>query len=269
MSADGDWAVILGVSGVAGGAIARAVATAPGLNVAGLHRGRWPEEAAAVAADVEAAGRRTCFLEAEAGTAEAAEAGVKALHERIGPGRVRLFVHAIANASLGHLTGPEAVSPKQVEKTFASMAHSFPYWSQALLQKEMLAPNARLLGLTNPMTSTVLRNAPLISATKAALEIYTKHLAWELGPLGHRVNLLKYGGVVTPAVERTFDEHVQRLEQLTERISPAGRMVTIDEVARFVTVLASDAGEWFNGAVIDFTGGEFQSLYDALIHPER
>lgn len=75
---------------------------------------------------------------------------------------------------------------------------------------------------------------------------------WELGPLGHRVNLLQYGVVLTPAVERTFDDHVEKLERITARIS-----------------LAGEDGGWFNGAVIDVTGGEFQSLYDALILPER
>ncbi|CAN0587035.1 unnamed protein product, partial [Laminaria digitata] len=43
----------------------------------------------------------------------------------------------------------------------------------------------------------------------------------------------------------------------------------IVEVAPVVSVLASERGKWFNGAVIDYTGGEFQSLYDALIHPAR
>jgi hypothetical protein len=45
--------------------------------------------------------------------------------------------------------------------------------------------------------------------------------------------------------------------------------VEIEEVARFVSVLAGEDGAWFNGAVIDFSGGEFQSLYDALIYSER
>ncbi len=264
-----EWALILGISGSAGGAIARAVAKDPGLDVIGLHRGRWPDEARAVADDVSRAGRRAVLVEAEAGTAEAADAGVAAVADRIGPGRVRLFVHAIANASLGQLTGPDGLKVRQVEKTFNSMAHSFVYWVRGLLARDLLAPDARILGLSNPMAESLLRNAPLIAATKAALEVYVKHLAWELGPQGYRVNLLKYGGVITPAVRQTFDGMVQRLDDVTRRISPAGRMVDIEEVADFVTVLAGPKGGWFNGAVIDFTGGEFQSLYDALIFSER
>ena len=75
--------------------------------------------------------------------------------------------------------------------------------------------------------------------------------------------------MVTPAVRPTFDGLVERPERGTDRISPAGRMVQIEEVADFVTVRAGPKGARFNGAVIDSTGGEFQSLYDALIHSER
>lgn len=264
-----DWALILGVSGVAGGAIARRLSNKPGMNIAGFHRGHWKEEAQRIEADVTAADRQALFFESEAGTAEAAVAGVENLRERIGPGRIRVFVHAIANASLGRLTGPDAVTPRQIEKTFTSMSHSFVHWVRELHAAEMFAPSARILGLTNPMPTTVVRNTPLISASKAALEIFVRHLAWELGPDGHRVNLLKYGGVLTPASKKTFETHVDDLERVTQRISPAGRMVTIDEVANFVSVLAGEEGAWFNGAVIDFSGGEFQSLYDALIYSER
>ena len=264
-----DWALILGVSGSAGGAIARAIAVDPGLHVVGVHRGRWPEEAAAVERDIAKAGRRSILIEAEAGTAEAAEKGVDEIAKRLGDGRIKLFVHAIANASLGVLTGPNALKVRQFEKTFDSMAHSFVHWTRGLHDRGLLSENARIVGLTNPMADSLLRNAPLIAATKAALEVYAKHLAWELGPEGHRVNLVKYGGVITPAVRQTFDGIVDQLDKVTRRISPAGRMVCIEEVADLVTVLAGPKGAWFNGAVIDFTGGEFQSLYDALIFEQR
>ncbi|MCK6592084.1 MAG: SDR family NAD(P)-dependent oxidoreductase, partial [Polyangiaceae bacterium] len=47
---------------------------------------------------------------------------------------------------------------------------------------------------------------------------------------------------------------------------PAGRMCGIDEVARFVSVLAGDGAAWMNGATIDFTGGMTQSLLDLVLN---
>lgn len=266
------WSVILGASTGTGAAVARAVARRPGHNVFGMHRGRHPEGAASVERDVRALGRECVLHQGEAGTAAAAAAGAEALLGVAGPRSVKLFVHSIANASLGRLASgdDEQFTPAQVQKTFDSMAHSFVYWAQELVRRDLLAPEAQLLGLSNPLVDSLVRNGALITATKAALEVYVRHLAWELGPRGHRVNLLKFGAVVTTAMEQTFSGEVNdALLAVLPRVIPAGRLCTLDEVARFVSVLAGDEARWFNGATIDFTGGQTQSLFDALVYPSR
>ena len=102
----------------------------------------------------------------------------------------------------------------------------------------------------------MVHNCGLIGAAKAALEMYVRCLARELGPRGHRVNLLKFPTVNTPAVRTVYGEaSMDRIERVHREMIPAGRMCTVEDVARFVSVLAGDAGEWFNGATIDYTGG--------------
>lgn len=268
---DARWAVILGASCGTGAAIARAVSRDPGLHVFGMHRGNHPDGALAVARDVEAAGRRAHLLRADAGTPEGAAGGAEALLDAAGPRSVRLFVHSIANASIGRLASGDAAQlhPKQFQKTLDAMASSFVYWVQELLARDLLAPGARLLGLSNPMVDTVVRDTALIAASKAALEIYVRHLAHELGPRGHRVNLLKFGAVISPALKRTFGARLGALHGTLRRVIPAGRTATLEEVARMVSLLAGDAGAWFNGATIDFTGGESQALMDALLSPDE
>jgi NAD(P)-dependent dehydrogenase (short-subunit alcohol dehydrogenase family) len=266
------WAVILGVSEGTGAAIARAVAREPGLDVFGAHRGNHPEAAALMEQEVKAAGRRVVLRAADAGTAEGARRGVEELLALAGPGSVRLFVHSLASASMGHLAagpGPR-VAQRQVEKTFDVMAHSFLYWTQALVEGGLLAPSARLLGLTNSLDDSLVGGLGLIAAAKGALEAYVRTLALELGPLGHRVNLLKFPTVVTPAVRKVYgDEALGRIIATHRRMIPAGRMCSVEEVARFVTVLAGDAGEWFNGATIDYSGGLTLGLADLLLNPGR
>jgi NAD(P)-dependent dehydrogenase (short-subunit alcohol dehydrogenase family) len=266
------WAVILGASSGTGAAIARAVAIDPGLDVFAVHRGNHPEGALAVEESVAASGRRIHTRRAEAGTAEAAQLGTDEILAVAGPRSVKLFVHSIANASVGRLAsgGEDQVRAWQVHKTFDAMAHSFVYWTQELLARDLLAPGAHILGLSNPMDDIVVRNTAVIAATKAALGVYVRHLAHELGPRGHRVNLLKFGAVRTPALEKTFGEAGRgRLERVLTRALPARRLSTVDEVARFVSLLAGDSIAWFNGATIDFTGGETQGLMDALLHPDE
>jgi NAD(P)-dependent dehydrogenase (short-subunit alcohol dehydrogenase family) len=146
------------------------------------------------------------------------------------------------------------------------MAHSFVYWAQALVARDLLAPEARLLGLSNPMDDSVVAGTAVVAATKAALGAYVRHLAHELGPRGHRVNLLKFGAITTEAVRRVFGEGgASRMEDVLKRAIPARRLCTPDEVGRLVSILAGDAGAWFNGATIDFTGGEFQGLVNLVV----
>ena len=263
------WAVILGASSGTGAAIAEAVAADPGLHVFGVHRGRYQGQADAVEATVAAAGRRAVMRIADAGTWEGAQSGADALLAAAGPGSVRLFVHSIANASVGRLALPagERLHPKQLEKTFTSMAHSFVYWVQALLDRDLLAPSARLLGLTNPLDASILRNSGAIGPAKAALESYIRHLALELGPLGHRVNLLRFGTVMTPALTHVFDdEALKAMEAIHARMIPAGRMCTVEEVARFVGLLCREEAAFLNGATLDFTGGMTQHLLDLVLN---
>ncbi|NTX10734.1 SDR family oxidoreductase [Myxococcus sp. CA051A] len=264
------WALILGASSGTGAAIANAVARKPGLDVFGVHRGRYVDNAALVERQVKEAGRRALLWQADASTPEAAEAGVQALREVAGPRSVKLFVHSIAGASVGRFLseGEDRLHARRMRRTFDTMAHSFVYWAQALVAEDMLAPDARLLGLQNSLDETHLSNTALISASKAALEMYVRYLAMELGGKGHRVNLLKFGTVLTPALKHVYSpEALVRLEAAHARMNPAGRMCTVEEVANFVGVLTGDEAGWFNGATIDFTGGMTLRLLDLVLNP--
>jgi NAD(P)-dependent dehydrogenase (short-subunit alcohol dehydrogenase family) len=266
---DSRWALILGATSGAGAAISKALARAPGLDVLGLHRGNHPDGVAEVTAAVEAVGRRIHWMIADAGKPELIADQADTISALIGPGRVQIMVHSIANASVGLLaSGPESdwIHPKQIGKTFDSMAHSFVYWTQALLRRQLLAPRARLLALDNAINESLLGNLSVIAASKAALETYVRHLALELGPQGYRVNALKFGTVESAALQWIFPAEVwDRVKAVHDRMFPAGRMNTMEEVAAFVSVLADEPGYWFNSAVIDFTGGQMHSVYQTLM----
>lgn len=231
--------------------------------------------AGAVAADVTAAGRTMLELVAEAGKLDAIERLADELLAKIGPASISVFVHSIANASVGFLVrvptegplkGSDRLHPKQIDKTFLSMAHSFVYWVRALYDRGLLAEGARILALTNAINDQNLGNLSGIAASKAALETYVRHLAWELGPLGYRVNALKFGTTETSALRWIFpDELWEDVRAVHHGMHPAGRMVRTEEVGDFVSVLAGPAGSWFNGAIIDMTGGQMVAVYDVLM----
>lgn len=204
---------------------------------------------------------------ADAGTAGGASSCAALFAESVPPRSVAVMVHALSGASIGHfLSGHgDAFHPKQFEKTFNYLAHSFAYWVQELHRRDLLAPGARILGLTNTLHESLLHNSGLIAGAKAALEMYVRQLAMELGPQGHRVNLLKFGTVVTPALHTLLGaETIARIEALHRQMVPAGRICTAEEVGRCVSLLLRDEAAWFNGATIDFTGGVTLRLMDVL-----
>ena len=270
--ADDRWAVILGASTGTGAAVARAVIRDPGLHVFAVHRGHYPDDAAALATELGDSGRTVVMHVGDAGHPEGIAVCADALARAAGPRKVSLLVHSISGASIGHFlsTRGDAFHPKQFEKTFNYLAHSFAYWAQTLHERDLLAPQARLLGLSNALHGeNLLHNTGLIAAAKAALQTYVKYLAVELGRHGHRVNLLQFATVLTPALRTVLGpKAIARLEEVHAEMIPAGRMCTLEEVARFVSLLTREETAWFNGATIDFLGGMTLRLFDMVLQPD-
>jgi len=267
-----EWAVVLGCTGGTGAAVSRQVARAPGLNVFGVHRGLREEEAAAVASDVAEAGGLCHLRVGQAGDYDSAAEGADELLKIAGPRSVRLFAHAIADASYGLFTsgGKEQFHPKQFTKTFDRMAHSFVYWVQHLLERDLLAEDATLIGFTNSLSTSAVNGWGMNSAAKQALESFIHHIGYELGPRGYRTILLRFGLIETRAIKIAFSDAVwQNVKSRTERATPVRRLVEVEEVASFVSLLLGDHGIWFNGTTIDFTGAQIRDLPDLLINKER
>lgn len=265
------WAVVLGATSGTGAAAAKALARSPGLDVFGVHRGNHPEGAADVVKHIEGAGSRCHWRQADAATHEGVVAGAAEVEEVAGPRSVGVLVHALACGSFGHLAPGhrDTLRPRQIHRTFDAMAHSFVWWAQELASRDLLAPGARLIGLTNPIVHDAADGFGLISASKAALAIYVRHLSLELAPQGHRVMLVEFGLVDTPAIRLAFPGGAwEQVAASIARATPAGRLCTVEEVGELLSALAGPIGDWFNGATIDFTGGQTRFLLDTIFHPQ-
>lgn len=81
----------------------------------------------------------------------------------------------------------------------------------------------------------------------------TKQLAFDLGPLGIRVNAVAPGVVRTPLTESYFHDPT-RVEQL-KAAYPLGRAAEAEDVAEVALFLASDAARFVTGAVVPVDGG--------------
>ena len=93
----------------------------------------------------------------------------------------------------------------------------------------------------------------LVGSSKAGLEAVARHLAVELAPRGIRVNILTAGAVLTDAW-KAIPNSEERIAE-TIRRTPAGRLVTAEEVAYGAQFLCSDAASGITGHTLVIDGG--------------
>ena len=89
------------------------------------------------------------------------------------------------------------------------------------------------------------------SASKAAVEGFTKALAKELGPSGIAVNCIE-PGVIETEMNASLDKAT--VDSLCSE-TPVGRMGTPEEVARFIYDIATEKSGFLTGQIIGFDGG--------------
>ncbi len=90
-----------------------------------------------------------------------------------------------------------------------------------------------------------------VSASKHAAWGLTKALAKEFGPKGITTNIVSPGPIMGEAQDADQAAHIA---PMAARV-PLGRLGTPDEVAAAVALLASDAGAFINGQMIQVNGG--------------
>jgi len=116
-----------------------------------------------------------------------------------------------------------------------------------------MAPGSSIVAISSLGSTRVLKNYALVGTSKAALEALVRYLAVELAPSGIRVNAVSGGLVETGALEH-FPNREEMLRMGRER-TPAGRMVTAEDIAGVVAFLLSPAAEMIRGQTIIVDGG--------------
>jgi 3-oxoacyl-[acyl-carrier protein] reductase len=90
-----------------------------------------------------------------------------------------------------------------------------------------------------------------VSASKHAAWGLTKALAKEFGPKGITTNIVSPGPIMGEDQDAVQAAHIAPMKARV----PLGRLGTPDEVAAAVALLASDAGGFINGQMIQVNGG--------------
>jgi len=217
--------------------------------VINFFRNRKPAEE--TAAQIEATGRRALVIKANLGDLDDLNRLFDETEQAFGG--LDIFIH---NAASGFNRPAMEQRPKGWNWSMNINARPLLFGAQRAAPLMNTRGGGHIVAITSAGSSRVLPDYVSVGASKAALEAVTRYLAIELAEQNIIVNAVSPGMVLTKALEhfdiiREDQEIIRRATSLT----PAGRLVTPEDVAEVVSFLCSPAAEMIRGQVIVVDGG--------------
>ncbi|HUI65749.1 MAG TPA: SDR family oxidoreductase [Bacteroidota bacterium] len=255
-----EWALVLGASSGFGGAAAIELGRA-GMNIFGVHLDRQATMPAVqhVIREIKHTGREAVFYNINAADAIKRTETLDEIQERFATHgmTVKVLIHSLAFGTLKPFIAKnqdEAISQAQMEMTIDVMANSLVYWTQGLIQRNLMKRGGRIFAMTSSGGHSALPYYGAVSAAKSTLESHIRQLAMELGPFGITANAIMAGVTDTPAL-RKIPGSTDML-RIARAKNPGGRLTTPEDVAKMIALLSEDHASWVNGNVIGVDGGE-------------
>ena len=255
------WAIILGCSTGHGAATALALAK-EGYGIIGFHLDRGPikKEAETLKKEIQKInGGNAHFWNENAADKEIMSKHIEEIASITKNQPIKLLMHSIAFGSTTNFFEPTPVRKRQMDMTQHVMAHCLIYWTQLLLEYNLLSKGSRILGLTSEGSYKAMEGYGPVGVAKASLEAVIRQIGWELGSKGITANTIQAGITPTRALTKISDNWEEWIEKTVER-NPMGRTTTPEDVAGLVSLLLSDKADFINCSTIFCDGGEHRSL---------
>ena len=243
MSFEGKTVLVTGGSRGIGKAIALEFA-ARGANIA-FNYIRSHKAASETQSEIEALGVRCLRARAHLGDADK----IRELFAEVDATFGRLDV-LVNNAASGVQRSASELEEKHWDWTLNVNAKA--PWLCAIEASKLMRDGGSIVNITSQGSQKVLPYYFSVGTSKAALESLTRYLAVELAPQGISVNAVSGGYVETGALDY-FPNRETMLEE--GRSTPAGRMVTAEDIARVVAFLCTEDAAMIRGQVIVVDGG--------------
>jgi len=217
--------------------------------VVNFFRNREPAEE--TAAEIRALGRQALVVKANVGSIEDLEYLFSQVEQRFGGLDI-----LVSNAASGYNRPVMEQKPKGWDWTMNINARALLFAAQQAVPLMEARRGGAIVSISSPGSFRVLPDYVVVGASKAALEAITRYLAVELAPKNIVVNAVSPGVVETEALQH-FDavRSEENLIQKATALTPAGRLVTPEDIAEVVAFLCSPQASMIRGQTILVDGG--------------
>ena len=245
---DGHVALVTGAAAGIGRGIAKLFAAA---GAAVVVTDLKADGAEAVAKDIVAAGGKAVARACNVTKEDEIEAAVKAAADSFG--KLTLLVN---NAGGG---GPKPFDMPMGDFEWAYQLNVFSLFRLT----QLAAPHMRkagggaVLNISSMAGENKNQRMASYGSSKAAVNHLTRNIAFDLGPMGIRVNAIAPGAIKTDALAKVLTPEV---EKTMLKHTPLGRLGEADDIAYAALFLCSPAASWVSGQVLTVSGGGVQEL---------
>jgi len=166
----------------------------------------------------------------------------------------------VNNAGLGKFVPFEQVDNSLYEAHF-NLNVKTPYFLTQGLLPALTRSKGNVINISSYFAHRMLPNraSTVYSATKGALNSFTKALAFEVGHLGVRVNAIAPGSISTPQFNRNLQaltaEKQAAFQTMVKEIYPLQHIGTAEDIAQAAVFLASENASWITGTILAVDGG--------------
>lgn len=156
----------------------------------------------------------------------------------------------INNAGISHIGLLSDMTPAQWHHVMATNLDAVFYTSKLAIPLMLQKKSGRIINISSIWGNAGASMETAYSASKGAVNSFTRALAKELAPSGICVNAIACG-VIDTDMNRCFDE--EEMQMIIDEI-PADRLGRPEEVADFALQLA-DSPSYLTGQIITLDGG--------------